>query len=62
VRPLLALLLFALDLYAVALLLDTGLRRSRKLVWTATILFVPFIGAFLWLRSKQRVEKAVIAT
>jgi hypothetical protein len=53
VRPLLALLLFALDLYALALLLDTRLRRSRKLAWTATILFVPFIGAFLWLRSSN---------
>ena len=58
-RPVLALSVFGLDLWALASLLGAPLPRSRKLAWTAAIVFIPILGFLLWLRRGPRSTAAV---
>ncbi|MGH7552835.1 MAG: PLDc N-terminal domain-containing protein [Longimicrobiales bacterium] len=58
-RPLLALIVFGLDLWALASLSVCGLPRRRKLAWTAAILFIPVLGFVLWLRSSRHAPPEV---
>jgi hypothetical protein len=58
-RPVLALIVFGLDLWALASLLGAPLPRSRKLAWAAVIVFIPILGILLWLRRGRRSTAAV---
>lgn len=58
-RPLLALIVFGLDLWALASLLGAPLPRTRKLAWTAVIVFIPILGILLWLRRGRGATAAL---
>jgi len=49
-RLLLALTVFLLDAWALTRLFGARVGATRTLAWTAVILLLPFLGAFLWLR------------
>lgn len=53
-RPLLALAVFLIDAWALTRLFGARLGAARTLAWTAVILLLPFLGAFLWLRRDGR--------
>jgi hypothetical protein len=58
-RLLLALIVFGLDLWALASLSVSGLSRRRKLAWTGAILFIPILGFVFWLRSNRHAPREV---
>jgi hypothetical protein len=55
-RPLLALAVFLLDAWALSRLFGARVGAARTLAWTAAILLLPFLGAFLWLRRGPRMR------
>ncbi len=53
-RPLLALAVFVLDVWALTRLFGARAGAARTLAWTAVILLIPIAGALLWLRRGPR--------
>ena len=48
-------ILFALDIWAIASVINSNAERSSKIIWTLVIAFLPVIGliAFFLFRSKR---------
>jgi hypothetical protein len=53
-RPLLALIVFLLDLAAIGGLLRARLGPARRIGWLASIVLLPFIGAAAWFARHGR--------
>ena len=41
-------ILFALDIWAIASVINSNAERSSKLIWTLVIAFLPVIGLIAW--------------
>lgn len=41
-------ILFALDIWAIASVINSNAERSSKIVWTLVIAFLPVIGLIAW--------------
>ena len=50
-RAVLALLVFAADVWALVRLFESPARGGRKAAWSAVIVLLPVLGILLWLRS-----------
>ncbi|SDW82616.1 PLDc N-terminal domain-containing protein [Litoreibacter albidus] len=46
--PLLGLVVFALDVWAIALIINTRIETAQKVIWILLILFLPVIGLLIW--------------
>ncbi|WP_394198877.1 PLDc N-terminal domain-containing protein [Litoreibacter albidus] len=46
--PLLGLVVFALDVWAIALIINTKIETAQKVIWILLILFLPVIGLLIW--------------
>jgi len=57
-RPILALAVFALDLWALTSLFGSRTPRRARVLWVALVLLVPFAGALLWLLRGRRAVPA----
>lgn len=42
------LILFALDIWAIASVLNSGAGRGTKIIWTLVIAFLPVVGLIAW--------------
>ena len=50
-RTVIALLVFAADVWALLQLFGSPARAGRKALWAAAIVFLPILGILFWLRS-----------
>ncbi|KGJ20365.1 PLD nuclease N-terminal domain-containing protein [Paracoccus panacisoli] len=41
-------ILFALDIWAIASVINSNAERSSKIIWTLVIAFLPVIGLIAW--------------
>jgi len=53
-RLLLALLVFALDVWALYRVMDEPVSRARRWKWAMYIVFLPVAGVWLWRREARR--------
>lgn len=47
-RYLLGVVIFALDVWAIASVINSGATRGSKLLWVAIIAILPVVGLILW--------------
>ena len=45
---LLGLILFALDVWAIASVINSNAERGSKIIWTLVIAFLPVVGLIAW--------------
>jgi hypothetical protein len=46
--PLIGLIVFALDIWAIASIFNTKVETPEKALWIALVLFLPIIGFLIW--------------
>jgi uncharacterized membrane protein len=54
VRVAFTVLVFLIDLWALDRVFASDLSRRRRLVWTAIVVVLPLVGAWLWWRRERR--------
>ena len=47
-NSLLALIVFALDIWAIASIFNAKIETAQKVLWIALVLFLPIIGFLIW--------------
>ena len=47
-NPLFALVIFALDIWAIASIFNSKVETAQKVLWIALVLFLPVIGLLIW--------------
>ncbi|RLJ51962.1 phospholipase D-like protein [Litoreibacter meonggei] len=47
-NPLFALIIFALDIWAIASIFNSKVETAQKALWIALVLFLPIIGFLIW--------------
>lgn len=47
-NSLLGLIVFALDVWAIASIFNTKIETPQKVLWIALVLFLPIIGFLIW--------------
>jgi hypothetical protein len=47
-NPLFALVIFALDIWAIASIFNSSVETTQKVLWIALVLFLPIIGLLIW--------------
>jgi len=47
-NPLFALIIFALDIWAIASIFNSKVETAQKVLWIALVLFLPVIGLLIW--------------
>ena len=47
-NPLFALIIFALDIWAIASIFNSKVETAQKALWIALVLFLPVIGLLIW--------------
>ena len=47
-NPLFALIIFVLDIWAIASIFNSKVETAQKVLWIALVLFLPVIGLLIW--------------
>lgn len=47
-NPLIGLVVFALDIWAIASIFNAKVETAQKVLWIALVLFLPVIGFLIW--------------